>query len=104
MDSTGCIEASVTVTNTGNRPGTETVQLYLRDVAASVSRPVRMLKGFQKITLLPGQSQKVTFEIREEMLRFYDIHMNYTSEPGLFEVHIAANSAVDNKATFLLMK
>ena len=104
MDATGCIEASVTVTNTGSRPGTETVQLYLRDIAGSVSRPVRMLKGFEKITLQPGQSQKVSFEIREDMLRFYDINMNYTSESGLFEVHIAANSGVENKASFRLIK
>lgn len=103
MDSNGYIDASVTVTNSGKLPGTETVQLYLRDVAGSVSRPVRMLKGFQKITLQPGQSQTVTFRIREEMLRFYDIHMNYTSEPGLFEVHIAPHSAVDNKACFRLL-
>ena len=100
MDPTGCINASVTVTNTGDRPGTETVQLYLRDIAGSVSRPVRMLKGFEKITLQPGQSQQVCFEIREDMLRFYDIHMNYISEPGMFEVHIAANSALDPKAIF----
>lgn len=102
MDPTGCINASVTVTNTGDHPGTETVQLYLRDIAGSVSRPVRMLKGFKKITLQPGQSQQVCFEIREDMLRFYDIHMNYTSEPGIFEVHIAANSALDHKAIFRL--
>ena len=100
MDPTGCINASVTVTNTGDRPGTETVQLYLRDIAGSVSRPVRMLKGFEKITLQPGQSQQVCFEIREDMLRFYDIHMNYISEPGMFEVHIAANSTLDHKAIF----
>ncbi len=103
MDSNGCIEASCTITNTGTRPGTETVQLYLRDMAGSVSRPVRMLKGFRKITLEPGQSQRVTFEIREDMLRFYDRSMEYTSEPGLFEVHIAPHSAVDNKACFRLL-
>ena len=103
MDPAGCIIASVTVTNTGDRPGTETVQLYLRDITGSVSRPVRMLKGFEKVTLQPGQSQQVSFEIREDMLRFYDIHMNYTSEPGMFEVHIAANSALDHKAIFRLI-
>jgi len=104
MDENGCITASCTVTNAGTRPGTETVQLYLRDLAGSVSRPVRMLKGFEKITLQPGQSRQVTFEIREDMLRFYDVNMDYTSEPGLFEVHITANSALDNKAVFRLTK
>lgn len=103
MDSTGCIEASCTITNTGTRSGTETVQLYLRDMAGSVSRPVRMLKGFEKVTLQPGESRKVTFQIREDMLRFYDRSMEYTSEPGLFEVHIAPHSAVDNKACFRLL-
>jgi len=103
MDSTGCIEASCTITNTGSHPGTETVQLYLRDMAGSVSRPVRILKGFEKVTLQPGQNQTVTFAIREDMLRFYDRNMTYTSEPGLFEVHIAPHSAVDNKACFRLL-
>lgn len=104
MTPDGCICASCVITNTGSRPGTETVQLYLRDVAGSVSRPVRMLKGFEKVTLQPGQSQTVTFQIREDMLRFYDIRMDFTSEPGLFEVHITPNSAADNKAAFRLTK
>ena len=99
----GCIEARCTVTNTGSHPGTETVQLYLRDVAGSVSRPVRMLKGFEKVTLQSGESRTVTFRIQEDMLRFYDRNMIYTSEPGLFEVHIAPHSAVDNKACFRLL-
>ena len=76
----------------------------LKHLAGSVSRPVRMLKGFEKITLQPGQSRQVTFEIREDMLRFYDVNLDYTSEPGLFEVHITANSALDNKAVFRLTK
>lgn len=102
MDQHGEIEASVTVTNAGSREGTETVQLYLRDVAGSVARPVRMLKGFQKVTLRPGERRDVCFTIREDMLRFYDSRMVYTSEPGTFEVHIAANSEMDNKACFRL--
>lgn len=102
MDQKGEIEASVTVTNAGFRKGTETVQLYLRDVAGSVARPVRMLKGFQKVTLQPGESRDVRFTIREDMLRFYDSQMVYTSEPGTFEVHIAANSERENKTCFRL--
>ena len=63
------------VTNTGDREGTETVQLYIRDVSGSVVRPVRELKGFEKITLKPGESREVSFEIIEPMLRFWRIDM-----------------------------
>lgn len=92
--------ASVTVTNTGERTGTETVQLYLHDVAASVARPVRELKGFQKVTLAPGESRKVSFGIREEMLRFYTRTMDYASEPGVFEIFIGGDSETKNRAGF----
>ncbi len=96
------IHASVQVTNTGDRVGTETVQLYIRDLAGSVTRPVRELKGFRKISLAPGESVNVSFPITEEMLRFYDIHMNYTSEPGKFEIFIGPDSTTENKAAFIL--
>lgn len=96
------LHASVRVTNTGKRTGTETVQLYIRDVAGSVTRPIRELKGFRKIALEPGASQKITFEITEDMLRFHDIHMNFTSEPGAFEVYIGPDSTTENKGTFIL--
>ena len=94
--------ASATVTNTGDREGTETVQLYIRDVSGSVVRPVRELKGFKKITLKPGESREVSFEITEPMLRFWRIDMTYGSEPGKFEVYIGADSTTENKASFLL--
>ncbi len=94
--------ASATVTNTGDREGTETVQLYIRDVSGSVVRPVRELKGFEKITLKPGESRDVSFEITEPMLRFWRIDMTYGSEPGKFEAYIGADSTTENKATFLL--
>ncbi len=96
--------ASVEVTNTGTRPGTETVQLYLHDVSASVTRPVRELKGFCKVSLKPGESRRVSFRITEEMLRFYDIHMNYVSEPGQFEVFIGPDSASGSKGVFTLVQ
>lgn len=96
------LHASVRVTNTGKRAGTETVQLYIRDVAGSVTRPIRELKGFRKIALEPGASQEITFEITEDMLRFHDIHMNFTSEPGAFEVYIGPDSTTENKGTFIL--
>lgn len=96
------LHASVRVTNTGKRAGTETVQLYIRDVAGSVTRPIRELKGFRKVALEPGASQEITFEITEDMLRFHDIHMNFTSEPGAFEVYIGPDSTTENKGTFTL--
>lgn len=96
------LHASVRVTNTGKRAGTETVQLYIRDVVGSVTRPIRELKGFRKVALEPGASQEITFEITEDMLRFHDIHMNFTSEPGAFEVYIGPDSTTENKGTFTL--
>ena len=91
------------VQNTGNRAGTEVVQLYIRDVAGSVARPVRELKGFQRIILQPGESREVTFEITEKMLRFYNIDMEYVAEPGRFEIYIGGNSDAGQKAEFRLV-
>ena len=96
------ILATVTVRNTGNRRGTETVQLYIRDLVGSVARPIRSLKGFQRITLEPGESAEVSFKITEEMLRFYDKNMHYTSEPGKFFVFIGPDSLTENCAGFIL--
>ncbi|MFR5568062.1 glycoside hydrolase family 3 C-terminal domain-containing protein [Eisenbergiella massiliensis] len=94
--------ASVRVTNTGERPGTETVQMYLHDVSASVTRPVRELKGFCKVFLEPGESRVIAFPITEDMLRFYNITMDYVSEPGQFEVFIGSDSTTSRKAVFSL--
>lgn len=87
-----CLKVSVTVTNRSEVPGDEVVQLYVRDVSASIVQPVKELKGFQKIHLASGESRKVTFEIREEMLRFYQQDMTYASEAGEFELFIGKNS------------
>lgn len=97
------ITVSVNLTNTGHRTGTETVQMYLRDLSASVARPVRELKGFQKITLSPDEQAVVSFHITEEMLRFYNINMDYCSEPGIFEVFIGSDSLAVNKTEFTLI-
>ena len=102
MTKQGSLTASVTVTNTGACPGTETVQMYLRDLAASVARPVRMLKGFRKVTLAPGESREVSFTVSEDMLRFYDLSMRYVSEPGDFEIFLGPDSQTQNKARFTL--
>lgn len=96
------LTASVTVTNTGSRAGTETVQLYIRDLHGSVTRPVRELKSFRKVTLAPGESAGVSFPITEEMLRFYTVSMEYASEPGEFEVFIGFDSTASNTVRFTL--
>lgn len=81
------------VTNTGDRNGEEIVQLYIRDMVASVTRPVKELKGFEKLSLKPGETRQVKFEISEKDLMFYDLNMNYAAEPGDFKLWIAASSA-----------
>lgn len=86
------IEISVAVSNTGMYDGKETVQLYIRDKFASVARPVKVLKDFQKIFLRSGETGTVQFTIREEMLKFYGSNMECKSEPGEFEVYIGASS------------
>jgi beta-glucosidase len=82
----------VDVTNSGKRPGTEVVQMYIRDRVSSVTRPVKELKGFQKILLRPGETQTVALEITPESLAFYDIHMKYAVEPGEFEIMVGKSS------------
>ena len=82
----------VDVTNTGKRAGTEVVQMYIRDLVSSVTRPVKELKGFQKISLQPGETQTVALEITPESLAFYDINMKYVVEPGEFEIMVGNSS------------
>ncbi|HJE39078.1 MAG: beta-glucosidase BglX [Candidatus Amulumruptor caecigallinarius] len=87
------ITATVTVTNTGRRKGDEVVQLYIRDLVGSVSRPVKELKGFERITLNPGESRDVTFTITPDMLKFYNFNLEYVNEPGEFDLMIGPNSS-----------
>lgn len=82
----------VDVQNTGQRAGDEVVQMYIRDCISSVTRPVKELKGFKRIHLEPGQTQTVALPIEPEHLAFYDIHMNYTVEPGEFEIMVGSSS------------
>lgn len=93
------LKATVTVTNNGNMDGKEVVQLYIRDVVGSVTRPVKELKGFQKIQLKAGASQTVTFDITNEMLKFYNADLKYDWEPGEFEIFIGTSSADVKKAS-----
>jgi len=92
MDMQGMITASVDVSNTGLLPGGEVVQLYIRDLVGSTTRPVKELKGFERIYLQPGQTRTVTFKIAPEMLKFYDYDLQYVIEPGDFQVMIGSNS------------
>ena len=86
------ITASVKVTNTGHCRATETVQLYTRDIYASLARPVKELKGFRRITLEPGESREVTFTVTPDMLRFYNSELEYIWEPGEFELMTGPDS------------
>lgn len=87
------LTASVTVKNTGKYAGKEVVQLYIRDVVGSVTRPVKELKGFQKIELKPGESKEVKFAITTEDLKFYNYDLNHVWEAGDFDIMIGTNSA-----------
>ena len=86
------LTASVTVRNTGSREGKEVVQLYIRDMVGSVTRPVKELKGFQKISLKPGESKTVSFRITPNDLKFYNYDLKYDWEPGEFMIMIGGNS------------
>ena len=86
------IEASVTLTNSGKYDGAEVVQLYIRDLVGSITRPVKELKGFQKIYLKAGESKKVTFAISPEDLKFYNSDLKYDWEAGDFDIMIGTNS------------
>ncbi len=86
------LTASVTVTNTSNTEGKEVVQLYIRDMVGSVTRPVKELKGFQKVALKGGESKTVSFLITPEDLKFYNYDLKYDWEPGEFRIMIGTNS------------
>lgn len=102
MTNSNTIKANVTVKNTGKYDGAEVVQLYLRDIVGSVTRPVRELKGFEKTMIKAGESKTIEFEITPEMLKFYDYDLNFVNEPGDFEVMIGGNSRDIKKALFTL--
>lgn len=100
MNRKEALKISVLIKNTGKFAGEEIVQLYIRDLVGSVTRPVKELKGFKKIFLQPGESQHVEFLIAEEDLKFYDINMNWVAEPGDFEVFVGTNSVETLSARF----
>lgn len=98
------LEVSVTVKNTGSVTGEETVQLYIRDLVGSVTRPLKELKGFKKITLAPGKSGTVTFEITAKDLAFYRKDMSYGVEAGDFKVFAGTNSSEVKEGNFRLTR
>ena len=102
MEQNGSITAVVTVTNTGKRDGSEVVQLYIRDLVGSITRPVRELKGFEKIFLRAGESKTVSFKITPELLRFYDYDLNHVAEPGEFDLFIGGSSQAAKTARITL--
>ncbi|MFC4231946.1 beta-glucosidase BglX [Parasediminibacterium paludis] len=97
------ITISVTVTNTGIVSGKEVVQLYTRQLVGSITRPVKELKGFQKIALNPGESRKINFTISINDLKFYNSDIKYVAESGDFEVYIGSNSKDVTTAAFKLV-
>lgn len=92
MSAGGSVTVSVNVTNTGSREGAEVVQLYVRDLVGSLTRPVKELKGFQKVMLKPGESRTVTFTLTENDLSFYRADLTFGAEPGKFQVFVGGNS------------
>ncbi|MEO6732212.1 MAG: beta-glucosidase BglX, partial [Ferruginibacter sp.] len=103
ISSTGTLTASVTVTNSGTVAGKEVVQLYIRDMVGSSTRPVKELKGFQKIELKAGESKKVSFSISVNDLKFYNYDLKYVAEPGDFKIFIGGNSRDVKEAGFKLL-
>jgi beta-glucosidase len=97
------LTATITVTNSGKLEGTETVQLYTRDMVGSMSRPVKELKGFQKISLKAGESGTVTFKISVDDLKFFNADLKYVAEPGDFKLFIGGSSTDVKEAGFKLL-
>ncbi len=98
----GQLQVSVTVSNSGVRAGAEVAQLYVRDLVGSVTRPVKELKGFQKVFLRPGESREVTFTLRPADLAFYTAQGKWEAEPGAFKVFVGGNSRDVKEAAFTL--
>lgn len=92
MSQNGELTASITVKNAGDRDGKEVVQLYIRDIVGSITRPVKELKGFEKVELKAGEAKTIRFRITPDLLKFYDYDLNHIAEPGEFDLMIGGNS------------
>ena len=97
------IVVTANIENIGDKLGTQTVQLYLQDITASVSRPVKQLVGFENITLKPHEKGQIKFVIKYDMLKFWNDKMQYVAEPGKFNVFVGFDSTTQNKQTFILL-
>lgn len=104
MNLKGSVEVSVDVTNSGNYDGKEVVQLYIRDLVGTVTRPVRELKGFKKIEIKKGETKTVTFKITENDLKFYNSNLDFVAEPGEFKVFVGTDSNASLSENFELTK
>lgn len=102
MQRGGKVEASITVTNTGDRAGETVVQLYVQDLAASVVRPVKELKDFQKVMLQPGEKKTLRFNVTEDKLKFYNVKLEYGAEAGKFNLQVGLDSQAVKEAVFEL--
>jgi beta-glucosidase len=94
------LQVKIKISNTGKYAGEETAQLYLNDPVASVTRPVKELKQFQKVFLQPGESKEVTFMLTPEDLKFYNSQLKWDWESGKFNIYIGTNSEEVQKASF----
>ena len=104
MNAQDTITVSVPVTNTGKMAGKEVVQLYLHDLIGTTTRPVKELKGFEMVSLEPGETKTVSFKISEKMLQYYTNNKKWESEAGEFDVMIGGNSRDLKSETFSLKK
>ena len=100
----GSIQVEAELTNDGPVAGTDVVQLYLHDCTGSVTRPIKELKGFRRVSTEPGQTKKVAFRIDEDMLAFWRRDMTFGPEPGTFEVFVGFSSQDVLSATFTFGK
>ncbi|GIV59096.1 MAG: beta-glucosidase [Rhodothermaceae bacterium] len=98
----GTARVRIDVTNTGDRAGAEVVQLYIRDCVSSVTRPVKELRGFERVHLAPGETRTVTFDLTPEHLAFHDLDMNYVVEPGDFEIMVGSSSRDEDLQRIML--
>jgi beta-glucosidase len=97
----GSVTVSAEVTNTGSRAGDEVAQLYINDPVASISQPVRRLRGFERVTLQPGQTKTVSWELDRDDVGFYDNRGRFVVENGRIHAYVGnTSSQADNKQTF----
>lgn len=99
----GTLVVTAKVTNTGDRAGDEIVQLYVQDIVGQVTRPVKELKGFKRVSLKPGEQQQVRFEVPARNLGFYGLDMTFMVEPGAFKVWVGPNAYEGMEASFSIV-